>query len=194
MTEKEAKLILNVRISRFDHAEDVNMALEIAKTALEEIQQYREIETELKEKYHANVDVKELIKYFMETIFEGEKHDRFCILTNKEAKMWEGYQSIGTVEEIEHYVRLGEKLNLCDLVRENARLEKNNYEKLAELHNTALEYDTGIQTTTDTIAEYRVKMFNKKDSRILKSIIPLLDTLIYEANQYKDWLEELEEG
>lgn len=43
MTEKEAKLILDVRISRFDHAEDVNEALEIAKQALEEVQQYRKI-------------------------------------------------------------------------------------------------------------------------------------------------------
>ena len=45
MTEQEAKLILDVRISRFDHAEDVNEALEIAKQALEEIQQYRKIGT-----------------------------------------------------------------------------------------------------------------------------------------------------
>ena len=45
MTENEAKLILDVRISRFDHAGDVNEALEIAKQALEEIQQYREIGT-----------------------------------------------------------------------------------------------------------------------------------------------------
>lgn len=43
MTEQEAKLILDVRISRFDHAGDVNEVLEIAKQALEEIQQYREI-------------------------------------------------------------------------------------------------------------------------------------------------------
>lgn len=45
MTEQKAKLILDVRISRFDHAEDVNEALEIAKQALEEIQQYRQIGT-----------------------------------------------------------------------------------------------------------------------------------------------------
>ena len=45
MTENEAKLILDVRISRFDHAGDVNEALEIAKQALKEIQQYREIGT-----------------------------------------------------------------------------------------------------------------------------------------------------
>lgn len=45
MTENEARLILDVRISRFDHARDVNEALEIAKQALKEIQQYREIGT-----------------------------------------------------------------------------------------------------------------------------------------------------
>ena len=45
MTENEARLILDVRISRFDHAGDVNEALEIAKQALEEIQQYRAIGT-----------------------------------------------------------------------------------------------------------------------------------------------------
>ena len=42
MTKQEAKLILDVRISRFDHAEDVNEALEIAKQALEEIKQYKD--------------------------------------------------------------------------------------------------------------------------------------------------------
>lgn len=42
MTEQEAKLILDARISRFDHAEDVNEALEIAKQALEEIKQYKD--------------------------------------------------------------------------------------------------------------------------------------------------------
>ena len=45
MTENDARLILDVRISRFDHAGDVNEALEIAKQALEEIQRYREIGT-----------------------------------------------------------------------------------------------------------------------------------------------------
>ncbi len=45
MTEQEAKLILNVRVSRFDHANDVNEALEVAISALEEIKQYRELGT-----------------------------------------------------------------------------------------------------------------------------------------------------
>ena len=63
--------------------------------------------------------------------------------------------------------------------------------ELSKLYDTALEYDIDIQTTVDTIVEYRTKMFDKKDSRILKSIIPLLDTLIYEANQYKEWIEQM---
>ena len=42
MTENEARLILDVRISRFGHARDVNEALEIAKQALKEIQLYKD--------------------------------------------------------------------------------------------------------------------------------------------------------
>lgn len=45
MTENDARLILDARISRFDHAGDVNEALEIAIKAIEEVQQYREIGT-----------------------------------------------------------------------------------------------------------------------------------------------------
>ena len=35
MTEYEAWLVLNHRISRYDHADDINEALEAAKSALE---------------------------------------------------------------------------------------------------------------------------------------------------------------
>lgn len=73
--------------------------------ALEEIQQYREIEAEIKEQYHANVNIKKLIRCFIETIFKGEKHDGFCILTNEDSKMWEKYQAIGTVEELKRMKR-----------------------------------------------------------------------------------------
>lgn len=83
MTEAEAKLILEVRISRFDHAGDVNEALEIAKKALDEIQQYREIGT-LEELARAK-------KY----INLSKKHGTIGEMIDKCA----GYESIGTVEE-----------------------------------------------------------------------------------------------
>lgn len=74
-------------------------ATRAAIEALKEIQQYRAIEKELKEHYHANVDIPLLMHHFIETVFEGEKHDGFCILTNEDREAWEEYKSIGTVEE-----------------------------------------------------------------------------------------------
>lgn len=61
--------------------------------------------------------------------------------------------------------------------------------ELAKLFDLALDYENDIITTVETIVEYKQKMWDKKDMRILKSIIPLLDTLVYEAEKYKEWLE-----
>lgn len=72
---------------------------EMAINALKEIQKYRKIEKDLKENYHANVDIPLLMKHFIETVFKGEKHEGFCILTNEDKKTWEYYKAIGTLEE-----------------------------------------------------------------------------------------------
>lgn len=82
-----------------DHECDVGIVIDLAIKALEEIQQYRAIEKELKERYHANVDIPLLMHHFIETVFEGEKHEGFCLLTNEDAKAWDEYKSIGTPEE-----------------------------------------------------------------------------------------------
>lgn len=74
-------------------------ACEVAVKALEDVQKYRAIEKDLKERYHANVDIPLLMHHFIETVFEGEKHEGFCLLTNEDAKAWEEYKAIGTPEE-----------------------------------------------------------------------------------------------
>ncbi len=74
-------------------------ALDIAIKALEDVQQYWNIENELKERYHANVDIPLLMQHFIETVFEGEKHEGFCLLTNEDREAWEKYKKIGTPEE-----------------------------------------------------------------------------------------------
>ncbi len=74
-------------------------ALDVAIKALEEVQKYRAIEKELKERYHANVDIPLLMHHFIETVFEGEKHEGFCLLTNEDREAWEEYRAIGTPEE-----------------------------------------------------------------------------------------------
>ena len=95
MTEQEAIKDISENIKPYVGGK----SLDIAIKALEEIKQYRAIESELREQYHANVDIKMLMNYFIETIFKGEKHDRFCILTNEDADKWEAYKAIGTPEE-----------------------------------------------------------------------------------------------
>ena len=74
-------------------------AYAMAINALEEVQKYRKIEKDLKERYHANVDIPLLMHHFIETVFEWEKHEGFCLLTNEDAKVWEEYKAIGTPEE-----------------------------------------------------------------------------------------------
>lgn len=76
-------------------------AYAMAINALEEVQKYRTIEKDLKERYHANVDIPLLMHHFIETVFEGEKHEGFCLLTNEDAKAWEEYKAIGTPEELQ---------------------------------------------------------------------------------------------
>lgn len=62
---------------------------------------------------------------------------------------------------------------------------------LVRLHDMALDFEIDIEQSFDAITDYRIKMIDKRDPQILKSIIPVLDTLIYEAQQYKEWLQEL---
>ena len=105
MTENEARLILDVRISRFDHARDVNEALEIAKQALKEIQQYREIGTveECKElAYIVNIAEKEELAKII---------DEYLL-----------YSKIGTVEECREAVE-----------RQKPKKPHRNYEKFSGL-------------------------------------------------------------
>lgn len=97
-------------------------ACNVAIKALKEIQKYRKIEKDLKENYHANVDIPLIMKHFIETVFKGEKHEGFCILTNEDKEAWEAYRAIGTPEELKaamKYVYLAKKHGTVGQVIEN---------------------------------------------------------------------------
>lgn len=85
MTEQEALLILNYRISRFDNAEDINQALDVAKNALEENQQYRAIGTVEKVR-----EYKEIADNM-----NAVSMAKLCVSLNKLEK----YERVGTLEE-----------------------------------------------------------------------------------------------
>lgn len=77
----------------------------VAIDALDEIQRYKGIEESLKEKYHANIDIPTFMMYFIETVFEDDKHEHFCLLTNEDHDMWDQYRKLGTPEEIQAKLR-----------------------------------------------------------------------------------------
>lgn len=85
--------------SNLENCKKEIQSCEVAVQALEEVQKYRAIEKELKERYHANVDIPLLMHHFIETVFEGEKHEGFCLLTNEDRDAWDAYRAVGTVEE-----------------------------------------------------------------------------------------------
>lgn len=79
-----------------------------------------------------------------------------CEIAVKALEEIQQYRAIGTVEEIEPYVRLGEKLNLCDLVRENAKLVKK-IQHLEVYEKQLKEYEA-----IGTVEECRAAMERKK--------------------------------
>ena len=108
--------------SNLENCKKEIQSCEVAIKALEEIQKYRKIEKDLKERYHANVDIPLLMQHFIETVFKGEKHEGFCILTNEDREAWEEYKAIGTPEELKaamKYVYLAKKHGTVGQVIEN---------------------------------------------------------------------------
>lgn len=98
MTENEIIEFLDELGGGCSNSEEY-IACNTAIKAIKEVRQYRAIEKDLKERYHANVDIPLLMHHFIETVFEGEKHEGFCILTNEDKEAWEEYKEIGTPEE-----------------------------------------------------------------------------------------------
>ncbi len=116
MTKRELReLIGRVRSNKYLMSSETDYIIK----ALEEVQKYRTIEKDLKERYHANVDIPLLMHHFIETVFEGEKHEGFCLLTNEDAKVWEEYKAIGTPEECRKSVEICKSMIERNITPEN---------------------------------------------------------------------------
>ena len=102
----------------------VRRSLRCIRKLLEELQQYRELERNLKEKYQADVDIKMLIQHFIDTIFKGEKHEGFCILTNEEAAMWKEYRAIELTPKMVKEMIESEKLASRQAIIRGVKLEQ----------------------------------------------------------------------
>lgn len=56
-----------------------------------EWEKYLEAKEEIESKSGKSLDIIRLVHYFLDTIFNGEKHDKFCVLTNEDADKWDEY-------------------------------------------------------------------------------------------------------
>lgn len=114
MTEKEAIEVLKdfdkqVK-AKADGVYQTNIGVEacnIAIKALEEVQQYRAIDTEIKKIFDGQLGLMDILKEYIEDIkktHNGEKPRKIIALSNEDADKWESYKKIGTVEECRNAV------------------------------------------------------------------------------------------
>lgn len=125
MTENEAREILNgideVRGELPEDGNDVEIALMMAKDALEEIQQYRALEQKLQSVYGEHNGLLEII---VNGLVKYEKApdttpDKSILLTDDDVDRWEQYKAIGTMEEYQTAV---EKMKPKKLTDDGARV------------------------------------------------------------------------
>lgn len=106
MTEKEAIKVIEIAIAEveWDYPLDYAVAFETATKALEEIQQYREMDRKLRETYG---DCDGLLKTAAEGLCKVSIGNpvKARLLTNEDADMWDAYRAIGTVEECREATR-----------------------------------------------------------------------------------------
>ena len=168
MTEQEAEVKRVISYIRSCRNAGIDTTITIDKSrnhlilnALEEIQQYRALEEELN-KYQTNIDLKTLLNYFIETIFKGEEHKRFCILTNEDAEKWDAYNALGTVEEIKSKIEELKRWHSDHIIKEI----KNEFANTSTLicHNCDHkdEYIIELEAELEELREAREKQVPKK--------------------------------
>lgn len=109
MTEKEAIKVIEIAIDEveWDYPLDYAVAFETAIKALEEIQQYREMDRKLRAKYG---DCDGLLGMAVEGLCKHPGIDigspkKSRLLTDEDVDKWDAYKAIGTVEECREATR-----------------------------------------------------------------------------------------
>lgn len=59
---------------------------------------------------------------------------------------------------------------------------------VAQLHDDALNYEQNIEIDVEMLSEARVRMWRENDVEILKQVVPALNTIIHDAERYKEWI------
>ena len=59
---------------------------------------------------------------------------------------------------------------------------------IEKLHDMARIYESEIEIDIEHLNEKRIEMYEKKDADILREIIPGLNSIIEDAEEYKRWI------
>lgn len=98
-----ASYIRSCRETNIDCTVTIDKSLtHVVLNALEEIQQYRTIDTEIKKIFDGQLGLMDILKEYIEDIkktHNGEKPRKIIALSNEDADKWESYKKIGSVEE-----------------------------------------------------------------------------------------------
>lgn len=65
--------------------------------------------------------------------------------------------------------------------------------RLATIHDDALEYELNIVSAAEELTERRVKAYKSGNIKEFKAIIPMLESIKQDAELYKEYLDELEQ-
>jgi len=65
---------------------------------------------------------------------------------------------------------------------------------LAKLHDDALDYENDIEMDVEMLCEVRMRMYSKRDCRILEEILPALNALVRDIDAYRTWVMKQRDG
>ena len=61
---------------------------------------------------------------------------------------------------------------------------------IIELHDEVLEYETSLKSDVEALSDLRERMYRDNDKEDLKLMIPVLNSMLYDVEKCKSWIEE----
>lgn len=96
-----------------------------------------------------------------------------------------------TVEEQVLIFAIAKKIKECSI--DGKRGNKGDMDNLVELHDACMDYEIAILDDADMLIEKRNQAVRSRDKNVFKEIIPVLNSIIQDAELYKQFLDEMEE-
>lgn len=61
---------------------------------------------------------------------------------------------------------------------------------IIKLHDEVLEHETSLLSDVEALSDLRERMYRDNDTEDLKLMIPVLNSMLYDVEKCKSWIEE----